>query len=76
MFRLGIPGFSFADLFRPDALARLHDLWLEELRVAAPETAGRFDAYRAALGAGMTPEAISEVLVETAPHVGAFVARP
>jgi hypothetical protein len=72
---LGIPGFSWADLFRPQKLAALHDLFIAELRAAAPDTAGRFDAYRASRGAGMTPEAISDVLVETAPHVGSFVAR-
>jgi NADPH-dependent glutamate synthase beta subunit-like oxidoreductase/NAD(P)H-flavin reductase len=72
---LGIPGFSWADLFAPDRLRDLHDRFVEELAAAAPDTAARFAAYRTSRGAGMTPEAISDVLVETAPHVGAFVAR-
>jgi NADPH-dependent glutamate synthase beta subunit-like oxidoreductase/NAD(P)H-flavin reductase len=73
--KLGLPGFTWADLFAPAKLAELHAIFLAELRDRAPETAARFAAYAAGRGAGMTPEAISDVLVETAPHVGAFVAR-
>jgi NADPH-dependent glutamate synthase beta subunit-like oxidoreductase/NAD(P)H-flavin reductase len=72
---LGIPGFAWADLFRPERLRDLHELFLAELAGAAPAVAERFAAYRTSQGAGMGPEAISDVLVETAPHVGAFVAR-
>jgi NADPH-dependent glutamate synthase beta subunit-like oxidoreductase/NAD(P)H-flavin reductase len=71
---LGIPGFTWADLFRPDALARLHAMFLAELSARAPEVAARFDAYRTSRGAGMTAPAVSDVLVDVAPHVGAFVA--
>src|SRR5215470_18927781 len=73
--QLGIPGFSWSDLFRPERLKELHDLFLDELRTAAPDTASRFLSYRDCQGAGMKPEAVSQVLVDTAPHVGAFVAR-
>jgi NADPH-dependent glutamate synthase beta subunit-like oxidoreductase/NAD(P)H-flavin reductase len=73
--RLGVEGFDWDDLFRPEALRRLHERFLAELAATAPETAGRFAAYRESRGAGMKPQAISDVLVETAPHVSAFVAR-
>jgi NADPH-dependent glutamate synthase beta subunit-like oxidoreductase/NAD(P)H-flavin reductase len=72
---LGIPGFTWADLFAPEKLAELHQIFRQELAAAAPEAAARFEAYAACAGEGMAPEAISDVLVETAPHVGAFVAR-
>ncbi|GAB4213237.1 MAG: FAD-dependent oxidoreductase [Sandaracinaceae bacterium] len=76
----GIPalaraGLAWSDLFVPARLAELHDRFLADLREAAPETAARFDAYRACQGEGMEPEAVSDVLCEVAPHVGDFVAR-
>jgi NADPH-dependent glutamate synthase beta subunit-like oxidoreductase/NAD(P)H-flavin reductase len=72
---LGLPGWRWEDLFRPDKLAELHTLFLDTLAATAPETAARFDAYRKSHGAGMGPTEISDVLVETAPHVSAFVAK-
>ena len=72
---LGIQGFSWQDLFSPERLKHLHALFLDELEAAAPATATRFAGYRESRGVGMKPEAISAVLVETAPLVGAFVAR-
>ena len=72
---LGQAGFTWKDLFAPDRLAELHDRFLVELRAGAPEIAARFDAYRTCRGEGMKPEAISDVICETAPHVGAFVER-
>jgi NADPH-dependent glutamate synthase beta subunit-like oxidoreductase/NAD(P)H-flavin reductase len=72
---LGLPGWTWKDLFLPAKLAELHDLFLAELAKTAPETSARFDAYRKTLGAGMGPVEISDVLVETAPHVSAFVAH-
>ncbi len=68
-------GLTWTDLFRPDRLAELHARFVADLREAAPETAARFEAYAAAKGVGSSPAAISEMLTEVAPHVGAFVAR-
>jgi len=73
--RLGVSGFSWADLQKPGRLAELHELFLGHLEVSRPDAAERFASYRASLGAGMTPEHISAVLVEIAPFVGEFVAR-
>ena len=72
---LQIPGFTWNDLHDPYKLAELHEVFLVGLRAAAPEVAARFDAYRASKGEGMTPEAISDVLVDVGPHVGAFVVK-
>jgi len=33
---LGLPGYTFADLHRPDRLASLYDLFCEEVRATAP----------------------------------------
>ncbi len=72
---LGIAGFGYADLFEPARLADLDGVFREELRATAPETFAKFDAFRAAQGEGLAPEAVSALLVEVAPYVSAFVAR-
>ena len=68
-------GVRFDDLFRPEALAELDTRFLAELASLAPETHARLIAYRTTRGVGMTPEALSDVLTESAPFLGEFVAR-
>ena len=72
---LGIEGFTYADLYAPPRLSDLLAVFDQHYGSSAPEAFARFAAYRACRGEGMTPEAVSEVLVESAPHVGNFVAR-
>jgi hypothetical protein len=72
---LATNGLRFDDLFRADALAALDARFLAELASVAPETHARLVAYRACKGAGMEAEAVSEVLSESAPFLGDFVAR-
>ena len=70
---LGIPGFSYADLFSPERLADLSGVfegWFKERDAAAH---ARFDAYRTTRGVGMKPEAISEALLAASPWVSRFV---
>jgi len=70
--KLGIPGFSYADLHRPAGLARLHGAFLEALQAADPELASRFEAHRLQpLEAG---PAASEIEMAVAEHLSAFVA--
>ena len=72
---LGIPGFTFPDLFEPLRLEALHasfESWFKEI---APEHHARFDAYRACRGEGMTPEQKSEALLACAPYVSAFLGK-
>ena len=72
---LGIPGFSFGDLFEPARLAELHAEFESWFAARAPADHARFAAYRACKGVGMAPEAVSEALLGAAPHVSAFVGR-
>jgi len=72
---LGVPDFTYADLYEPHALARLGGAFDKHLAEADAAIAERFAAYRACAGKDMSPEAISAVLTETAPHVGRFLAR-
>ena len=72
---LGVPGFTYPDLFVPARLAALHGAFDAWFRANAPTDYAQFDAYRASRGEGMTPLAKSEALLAAAPHVGAFVAK-
>ncbi len=72
---LGLPGFTYGDLYEPGALARLSEVFDAFLAENDADLFARFDAYRREQGAQLSPEAISELLVETAPHLGRFVAR-
>src|SRR5579872_7122320 len=70
---LGIPGFSYADLFSPHALRRLYDAWLSDLSAADPDVHSRYVAYRG--GEQLGPVPLSELLCAVAPHVSRFVLR-
>jgi hypothetical protein len=72
---IGIPGFTYADLYDPSRLADLTDLFHSQLRSADAEVWERFERYRASKGDGMTPEEISEAIVQTAPHLSAFISE-
>ena len=72
---LGIPGFTYPDLYEPQALARLTATFDAFLAERDPSVGARLAAYRASQGAGMTPEEQSFTLVDAAPHLGAFIAR-
>lgn len=72
---LGIEGFSYPDLYDS---RRLQDLLAAFERFVGEHDPGllaEFAAYRACQGEGMTPQAISSLLVRMAPYVGGFLAR-
>ncbi|MCL2777854.1 MAG: FAD-dependent oxidoreductase [Polyangiaceae bacterium] len=73
--QLGVTGFRYPDLFVPERLRDLFDVFCTELKAAAPEAAASYESYRACLGKGMAPEEISRALLTVAPHVSAFVGR-
>ena len=72
---LGIPGFTYEDLFDAAKLAELAAAFDRDFAEASPDAFARFDAYRRVRGEGMTPEAKSAALLDAAPHVSAFVGR-
>jgi len=75
MLTLGLPGFSYPDLYDP---ARLGDLTLAfdaEVKSANPELFAEFERYRESQGVGMQPEEVSDLLVRMALELGGFVAR-
>jgi len=72
---LGIDGFTYADLYDPSRLRDLYDLFCAETARREPELWARWDAYRAAPEAPISPIERSDLIVRMAPHVSAFVAR-
>jgi len=72
---LGIPGFRYEDLVRPEGLKRLHDAFCAELAERYQDLHQEYQDYRENLGAGLDPVAVSDLLVRLAPRVGEFVAR-
>jgi len=73
---LTIPGFSWSDLFDSSKLEELNGHFDQHARRAAGDEAwAKWERYRACKGEGMAPEAISEIIVSIAPHLGTFVAK-
>jgi NADPH-dependent glutamate synthase beta subunit-like oxidoreductase/NAD(P)H-flavin reductase len=71
--RLGVNGFTYADLHDPAKLAELLERFDQWFSAESPEHHARFSAYRESKGEGMTPVARSEALLVAAPYVGRFV---
>ncbi len=72
---LGVPGYTYADLFDPAKLATLTEEFDRWFSARAPEAHAEFARYRDARGEGMTPQQASDALIAAAPHVSAFVQR-
>ena len=71
--QLRIAGYTFQDLFEPQRLAELTEMFREEVRASDPDLHGRYSEYIA----GHTPggPGLSALLTDIAPHVGSFIAR-
>ncbi|MDD1649276.1 MAG: pyridine nucleotide-disulfide oxidoreductase, partial [Methylococcaceae bacterium] len=72
---LGLPGFTYADLFDPRRLQDLSDSFDAELATRVPALFNEFEIYRACRGDGMKPEEVSDLLVRLASELGGFLAR-
>jgi NADPH-dependent glutamate synthase beta subunit-like oxidoreductase/NAD(P)H-flavin reductase len=80
MLSLGIDGFTFADLYRSQGLARLYARFLLELRAASPDLSQRYEAYRGAMAAGTVRGGLgapqeSDLLIELAAFTSRFLGR-
>ncbi|MBM3461970.1 MAG: pyridine nucleotide-disulfide oxidoreductase [Armatimonadetes bacterium] len=74
-FELGIPGFLYSDLYRPERLADLTAAFHQALEEADPALAARFKAYRESGGEGLTKPQEGDLLIEVARHQSRFIAR-
>ena len=75
-FALGIEGFTYGDLHRPERLRALAERFREELRAADPALHASLAEYTKSRGESLRgTRAESELLIAAAPHVSRFVAR-
>ena len=74
-FVLGVSGFSFGDLHRPERLRDLYDRFCEELAAAEPDFWAEWDSYRAAPDQVRPAVEVSRLLVAMSRRVSAFLAR-
>jgi NADPH-dependent glutamate synthase beta subunit-like oxidoreductase/NAD(P)H-flavin reductase len=72
---MGIAGFSYADLHRPERLRDLYGTFCDRVAAQEPELWATWDAYRQAPDAPRSPIERSDLIVRMAPHVSRFVAN-
>ena len=73
--RLALPGFSYSDLFNPDRLKKLNDIFDGELAAANPDLFASWDSYRRNPLEPRKPVEISALLVGVAGHLSRFVTQ-
>ena len=71
--QLNIPGYTFQDLFDTRKLEELTRLFSDEIRASDPALHDRYREYAAGRSQGSV--ALSELLLDLAPHVGNIIAR-
>ena len=72
---LGVAGFEYADLFKPERLKDLSDVFDQELSKENPELFSRWGAYRRNPGDVRSPVEVSALLVGVSGYVSRFVIR-
>src|SRR5690606_25354823 len=70
---LGIPGFSYADLYQPLRLRELHDVFSGRVAADDPELWQRWEAYRNAPESVTSPIERSDLIVRMSRHVSRFL---
>lgn len=73
--RLGVEGFAYADLYRPDRLRDLAAIFYAELAEVAPAVHAPLMDYVERGGEGYADKQESELLVLAAPYLSQFLAR-
>ncbi|HEX6183160.1 MAG TPA: FAD-dependent oxidoreductase, partial [Pyrinomonadaceae bacterium] len=75
-FELGVEGFTYGDLYRPERLRALAEAFYAEVGRADAALHARLAEYVASRGESLKgTKAESDLLVEAAPHLSRFVAR-
>jgi len=74
-FGLGIEGFSYADLYRPEKLKDLTAAFEEAFRCEDSENFERYRSYRDDLKHSLRPPEESEMLIRAASALSPFIAR-
>jgi NADPH-dependent glutamate synthase beta subunit-like oxidoreductase/NAD(P)H-flavin reductase len=74
MSRLGVDGFTFADLHRPARLAELYLRFVDQVKRSEPELWAQWEQYRE-LPDSLSNIARSNLVVAMAPHVSRFISE-
>ena len=72
---LGVGGFEYADLFKPERLKDLSDVFDDELSKENPELFSRWVAYRREPGELRSPIEVSALLIGVSGYVSRFIIR-
>jgi NADPH-dependent glutamate synthase beta subunit-like oxidoreductase/NAD(P)H-flavin reductase len=75
VLELGLPGFTYADLYRPERLRDLHGVFLREVGGDDADLLRRWNEYRADPGATRPAPEVSLLYVRMAPYLSRFLAR-
>jgi NAD(P)H-flavin reductase/NADPH-dependent glutamate synthase beta subunit-like oxidoreductase len=73
--KLGIPGYNHADLYKPEKLRALTNEFDDFVTEQDAALALKFSEYRHCMGEGMSAIQISELIINMAALVAAFVAK-
>src|SRR5882672_1130794 len=73
--RLAVPGFTYSDLYKPERLKELLDVFDCEVAAANPELFAAWDDYRNHPEKPRTEPEISALLVAMAGHVSQFLTK-
>src|SRR2546428_308436 len=73
--RLGISGFIYPDLYKPERLKELLDVFDCDLAAANPELFATWDDYRNHPETPRTAPQVSALLVAVAGHVSTFIIK-
>jgi NADPH-dependent glutamate synthase beta subunit-like oxidoreductase/NAD(P)H-flavin reductase len=72
---LRLEGFGYYDLFKPEKLKHLTDIFFNEVRTKNPTLTDQFLEFKKRCGEGYSPIERSRLIVEMAPYLSAFIAR-
>ena len=72
---LGVEGFAYSDLYRPNRLRDLTEIFYEQVAAADSDLFKDFSAYRDARGVGYADQTESDLIVKMAPHLSLFIAQ-
>src|SRR4030095_15489801 len=73
--RLGVPGFVYSDLYKPERLRELLDIFDCEVAAANPELFASWDDYRNHPEKPRTATEISTLLISMAEQVSRFLTK-
>ena len=72
---LGVEGFTYPDLYKPERLKELTEIFYNEVAIINPDLAKDFSAYRDTRGVGYADKTESDLIVKMAPYLSKFIAR-